>query len=104
MSTEKHKAGSPANQGVKSQNRDYSKVAEHHFSSEGKLEQSELAVLHSLRMAVRFAELAEDHRSLYDLKGFEHCAEEFLAHARKVSEELRNLKSLKKEVSKNGSP
>lgn len=100
MSAEKHKAGSPANQGGKFLNRDYSSAAEHHFSPEGKIEQSELAVVHSLRMAVRFAELAEDHRSLYDLRGFEHCTEEFLAHARKVSEELRNYKSLKKEAAK----
>ena len=100
MSADKHKATSPSNQGVKFPKRDYSEAAEHHFSPEAKIEQSELAILHSLRMAVRFAELAEDHRSLYDLKGFEHCAEEFLAHARKVSEELRNYKSLKKEASK----
>lgn len=100
MSDAKHKSPSSGNQPGKSYTKDYSDAAEHHFSPEGKIEQAELAVLHSLRLAVSFAQLAEDHRSLFDLSGFEHCAEEFLSHARKVSESVRNLKSLKKEAAK----
>jgi hypothetical protein len=100
MSVEKISPSSAENQSAKSYTQDYSKAVDYHFSKEAKVEQAELAVLNSLRNAVSFAQLAEDHRSLFDPVGFEHCAEQFLANARKASEALRTLKSLKKEASK----
>ena len=45
-----------------------------------------------LRMAIRYADLALDHDDIFDNFGFDRSVEQFIGHARDISERLKKLR------------
>jgi hypothetical protein len=49
-------------------------------------------ILDHMYMAIRFGEMATDHSEIYDNYGFNHCVEQFVLHAKDVSNLLNKLR------------
>lgn len=45
-----------------------------------------------LRMAIRYADLALEHDDIFDNFGFDRSVEQFIGHARDISERLKKLR------------
>jgi hypothetical protein len=43
-------------------------------------------------MAIRYADLALDHDDIFDNFGFDRSVEQFISHARDISERLKKLR------------
>lgn len=54
----------------------------------------EADILSNLRLSIEFADLADRHAQIMDEAGFKYSCDQFLSHARLVSEKLKKLRSL----------
>lgn len=57
--------------------------------------QLEAKILNHLRVAVRYADLAEQHYDIYDNFGFDRSVKEFIEHAKDIGNTLKKLRNLK---------
>ena len=57
--------------------------------------ETEAKILSHLRMAIRYADLADQHYEIFDNFGFDRCVEQFVAHANDISTLQKKLRSLK---------
>jgi len=55
----------------------------------------EADLLSNLKLSKEFADLAEGHYRIFDENGFRYSVDQFLAHARIVSEKLKKLREVK---------
>jgi hypothetical protein len=54
--------------------------------------QLEAKILNHLRMAIRYADLAEQHYEIFDNFGFDRSVKEFVDHARDAANTLKKLR------------
>jgi hypothetical protein len=57
--------------------------------------QLEAKVLNHLRVAIRYADLAEQHYEIYDNFGFDRCIQQFVDHSKDIANTMKKLRNLK---------
>jgi hypothetical protein len=57
--------------------------------------QLEAKILNHLRMAIRYADLAEQHYDIFDSFGFDRSVQEFVNHSKDIANVMKKLRNLK---------
>jgi len=55
--------------------------------------QLEAKILNHLRMAIRYADLAEQHYDIFDNFGFDRSVQEFIQHGKDIGVTLKKLRA-----------